>query len=49
VTIWLFQEDINTPDHREKQSPINLLIPLKSATGSDSNRPPVPTENGRPF
>ena len=27
----------------------HLVIPLKSATGSDSNRPPVPTEIGRPF
>ena len=28
---------------------ILVVIPLKSATGSDSNRPPVPTEIGRPF
>jgi len=28
---------------------VYMLIPLKSATGSDSNRPSVPTEIGRPF
>ena len=26
-----------------------VVIPLKSATGSDSNRPPVPTEIGHRF